>query len=110
VARTSREHVAEQWDALVNVSPAELADWLETDESWAVGYKGYGEESVGHAAGRRIVVLLDTDRRDWLDDDWSLARKAVGVIRRHRAQWPEGDVSASRWRHALLNWGHDPLR
>lgn len=110
MARSDRESLATQWAELANLHPDELADWLETDASWAVGYKGYGEESVGHAAGRRIVDLLEADRGSWSDEDWALVRKAVGVIRRHRAQWPEGDVSDTRWRHALMNWGHDPLR
>ena len=36
-------------------------------------------------------------------------RKAVGFIRRHRAQEPENMVT-SRWRYSLMNWGHDPLK
>jgi hypothetical protein len=37
-------------------------------------------------------------------------RKVVGYIHRHTAQRPAGDVSQTRWRYALMNWGHDPLR
>ncbi|MER5294490.1 DNA-binding protein, partial [Streptomyces pharetrae] len=25
------------------------------------------------------------------------------------AQRPSGDVRDTRWRHSLMNWGHDPL-
>lgn len=86
-----------------------LAAWLETDESWSVGSRAYGEESVGHAAGRELVGILGRGRDELDEREWRLVRKAVGVIRRHRAQWPDGDVEHSRWRWALMNWGHDPL-
>ena len=23
---------------------------------------------------------------------------------------PSGDVTATRWRYSLMNWGHDPLK
>jgi hypothetical protein len=36
-------------------------------------------------------------------------QKAVGYVHRHKVQRPEGDVSPTRWRFSLLNWGHDPL-
>ncbi|MCW2781021.1 MAG: hypothetical protein JWR35_1470 [Marmoricola sp.] len=100
----------QRWTALVNLTPAELEDWLETDESWSVGFKEYGEESVGHASGRRIVGLLQVGREDLSEDDWRHVRKTVGFIRRHLAQRPTGDITDTRWRYSLLNWGHDPLR
>ena len=36
-------------------------------------------------------------------------RKVVGYVRRHRAQEP-ANIVTSRWRYALMNWGHDPLK
>lgn len=98
------------WQELVNLNAAELEVWLDTEESWSVGFKGYGEESVGHAAGRRTAELLADDPETWSADDWRHVRKSIGVIKRHRAQWPNGEVRDSRWRWALMNWGHDPLR
>ena len=46
-------------DELVNMTAAELEQWLDTDESRSVGWKGadgQANESVGHASGqlRRI--------------------------------------------------------
>ena len=35
-------------------------------------------------------------------------RTVVGYIHRHLAQRPSGDVTDSRWRYSLMNWGHDP--
>ena len=37
-------------------------------------------------------------------------KKVIGYVRRHVAQRPQGDVSDTRWRYSLMNWGHDPLK
>jgi len=110
MSRAPDETVWERWRALLNMSPAELEEWLETPESRAVGSKAYGEESVGHASGRRNVVLLGLERDELTAEDWRQVRRTVGFIRRHLAQRPEGDVTDTRWRWSLMNWGHDPLR
>jgi hypothetical protein len=36
-------------------------------------------------------------------------RTVVGYVHRHLAQRPDGDVTDTRWRRSLMNWGHDPL-
>ncbi len=93
----------------VNMAPAELERWLDTDASRSVGAKGEdGGESVGHASGRRIVRLLRTRQDDYTDDDFAHMRKVAGYVHRHLAQRPDGDVSETPWRYSLKNWGHDP--
>ena len=95
----------------VNMTPSALERWLATDESKEVGAKAAdGDESVGHASGRRIVELLRTKASDLRDDDLAHMRTVVGYVHRHLAQRPEGDVTDTRWRRSLMNWGHDPLR
>ena len=37
-------------------------------------------------------------------------RKVVGYVHRHLAQRPKGDVTETKWRYSLMNWGHDPLK
>jgi hypothetical protein len=38
-------------------------------------------------------------------------RKVVGYVRRHIRNPPtKSDIATSRWRYALMNWGHDPMR
>jgi predicted NAD/FAD-dependent oxidoreductase len=96
--------------AAVNMSADEIEAWLETPESRRVGFTRPGEdESVGRQAGRRIAAILRSEPSALDDEDLRLMRKAIGVVRRHRAQEPENMVT-SRWRYALMNWGHDPLR
>ena len=97
---------------MVNMTSAELHEWLETGESLRVGWKGArGErsESVGHASGRRIAEILDKRLADLTDEDFIHMRKVVGFVRRHLAQEPV-NVVTSRWRYSLMNWGHDPLK
>ncbi len=94
----------------VNMTPAELEKWLATDDSRAVGQKDGGGESTGHESGRRIVALLRTRKGELTDDDHAHMRKVAGYVRRHLAQRPDGDVSHTRWRYSLMNWGHDPLK
>jgi len=98
--------------ASVNMSVAELEEWLETDESRKVGWKGRNgdrPESVGHASGRRIVQILRKNEAELSSDDLLHMRKVVGFIRRHLAQQP-ANIYTSPWRYSLMNWGHDPLK
>ena len=105
-----REAVRRAFCRAVNMTAAELEDWLETEESRRVGFWRPGAtESVGHASGRRILGILGTQPDDLSDDDLAHMRKVVGYVRRHRAQRPE-NVYTSRWRYSLMNWGHDPAK
>ena len=103
-AKTIRQEFGEA----VNMAPKELEDWLKTDESREVGQKSGSDESTGHASGRRIVQLLRTDKDDLTDDDLQHMKKVAGYVSRHLAQRPDGDVTDTRWRYSLMNWGHDP--
>ncbi|WP_225828592.1 DUF3140 domain-containing protein [Streptomyces naphthomycinicus] len=102
----------ETWDAfreLVNMTPSGLEKWLATEDSRAAGRHKGGGESTGHASGRAIVDILRKKKGDLSDADYAHMRKVTGYIRRHLAQRPSGDVRDTRWRHSLMNWGHDPL-
>lgn len=95
----------------VNLTASELQDWLGTGQSREVGQKGGdGGESTGHEMGRRIVHLLGKEGADLTDADLEHMEKVVGYVHRHLAQRPAGDVTDTRWRWSLMNWGHDPLR
>ncbi|MEA1015802.1 DUF3140 domain-containing protein [Sphingosinicella sp. LY1275] len=111
MTRPAPDHcaIAADFHQAVNMSADELEAWLATPESHAVGQKVDGGESVGHASGRRIVAILRAGGQGLGEDDWRHMRKVVGFVRRHRAQEPANMVT-SRWRYALMNWGHDPLK
>jgi hypothetical protein len=96
---------------LTNLSQAELRAWLETPESRQVGMVRRGEsESVGRQSARKILAIRGTPPENLTDSDYRHMKKVIGYCRRHLAQRPWGDVTRTRWRWSLMNWGHDPLR
>jgi hypothetical protein len=105
-----KDKVYQDFGRAVNMAPAELEEWLQTEESGKVGWKADGRgESIGHASGRRIVGLLRTKKADLTDADYVHMRRVIGYVARHKAQRPE-NIFTSRWRYSLMNWGHDPLK
>ncbi len=104
------DEVWDDWRGAVTMTQKELEDWLRTGESRSVGDTSGDGESTGHAMGRRIVEIQGTKKDDLTDDDVAAMRKVVGYVHRHRAQRPDGDVTDTRWRYSLMNWGDDPLK
>ena len=107
----------EEFKRVVNMTPAKLRKWLEGDESRSVGMRPGGgrisepggDESVGHGMGVRILEIEGRKQAELTDADYADMRKVIGYVHRHGKQRPEGDVTDTRWRHSLMNWGHDPL-
>ncbi|MDQ3074692.1 MAG: DUF3140 domain-containing protein [Pseudomonadota bacterium] len=110
MAELDRNKVAKDFDAAVNMTAAEIEQWLKTQDSRKVGFKKDGKsESVGHASGARIATILRKRTAELSDDDYAHMRKVVGYVKRHSAQRPDNTVT-SRWRYSLMNWGHDPIK
>ncbi|MDT0682905.1 DUF3140 domain-containing protein [Roseicyclus sp. F158] len=105
-----RTEIRKDFRDAVNMSPSELEDWLETDESKAVGDDSDGE-STGHYSGRRIVEIKRKTVDELTEDDHDWMKKATGYVHRHLKQGgPKQDVETSKWRYSLMNWGHDPCK
>ena len=95
----------------VNMTASQLEKWLDTDESKSVGQKKDGAtESTGHESGRHIVSILGKKQGDLTDEDYAHMRKVIGYVARHSEQRPSGDVTDTKWRYSLMNWGNDPLK
>ena len=111
-AELDREAIWREFSESVNMTPAALEKWLETEDSRSVGWTHDGEgEAVGHQEGRRIVEMKRKARAELTAEDYAHMRKVVGYVRRHMAQGgPKEDKEHSRWRYSLMNWGHDPLK
>lgn len=110
MGKVDRDEIWRRFGEAVNMAPAELEEWLETEESRKVGWKANGRtESIGHASGRRIVTIKRRKKAELTDDDYAHMRKVAGYVARHKAQRPENIVT-SRWRYSLMNWGYDPLK
>ena len=114
----SRAETIQAFKAAVNMTPAALRKWLASDGSKSVGMlPGGGRktadvqgESVGHHMGERILELKSRKQSDLTDADLADMRKVAGYVHRHSAQRPDGDITDTRWRKSLMNWGHDPAR
>lgn len=106
--RASDEEVEHAFRTLVNLTPRELAAWLDTDESKSVGQDSGDGESIGRKSGKRILATLR--KKTVTTDDRRHMRRVVSFIKRLRTQAPQKNRETSRWRYALMNWGHDPLK
>jgi hypothetical protein len=104
-----RQQIIEEFDEAVNMTPKELEEWLQTEESKSVGQSD-GGESKGHESGRRIVEIKRRNKSDYTDDDVEHMKKVNGYVKRHLVQGPDKDPEDSKWRYSLMNWGHDPLK
>lgn len=105
----SRADIKSHFHAAVNMTAGQIAAWLTTQESKAVGFKRPGQrQSVGRQSARKIIKILRDGPQT--EADYKHMRKVIGYVARHTAQRPAGDMTKTRWRYSLMNWGHDPLR
>ncbi|GGM29442.1 DUF3140 domain-containing protein [Micromonospora yangpuensis] len=94
--------------AQVNVPSEQLRSWLLT--------RGSGEESFGPdpdldlpEPGRQILAVLRKRKVDLTPADIQVMREAVERIEGLLDERPAAGNADDRWRHALLDLGHDPL-
>ena len=114
MAIEDHDAIRQEFNSCVNMTPAELERWLGSEQSQSVGDShapgGDGGESTGHEMGGRIAELLRAKKGDLTDEDYAAMNKVIGYIHRHSAQHPGGDITDSKWRYSLMNWGHDPCK
>ena len=63
-----RQQIVKEFDEVVNMTPKELEELLQTQESRSVGQSDGGGESKGHKSGRRIVEIKHKKKTDYTDD------------------------------------------
>ncbi|KHN94506.1 DNA-binding protein [Metarhizium album ARSEF 1941] len=118
-----KREVTDEFNDIVNMTAAELEEWLKSDDSKAAGWpkQGNGEESVGHDSGRKIVqILKDNPQKSpgkYTEDHVQHMRKVVSYCKRHLAQESKAndqksveEVKKTKSYASLKNWGHDPLK
>jgi hypothetical protein len=110
-AKNGDAQAIDDFKSLVNLTRSRLESWLDTDESKKVDLKDRKKgEPAGYEYGKRIVELIGKRRDRYSEDDLKHIHKVVDYIKRHAAQRPKGDITASNWRYSLMNWGHDPAK
>jgi hypothetical protein len=107
--KASEDEVRANFAKLVNMSPREIEQWHKTEASASVGQDSGDGVSVGVKAGKRTIQLLRIKRAPSADDIKHM-RRVISFISRLRTQSPRKNRETSRWRYALMNWGHDPLK
>ena len=107
--KTTDDEVRAAFAEIVNMTPREIEDWHKTEASASVGQDSGDGVSVGVKAGRRTIQLLRIKCAPNADDIKHM-RRVISFIARLRAQSPRKNRETSRWRYALMNWGHDPLK
>ncbi|GAA6061205.1 hypothetical protein JCM10212_001526 [Sporobolomyces blumeae] len=117
----SDEQVIEEFQELVNMTPDELKDWLETSGSQESGWSKdgggkveKGKESVGHESGRKIIDIIERNPKGdpdaYTEEDLGHMRKVVAYIKRHSAQEAGIKDENSKSVKSMRNWGRDPLK
>jgi hypothetical protein len=107
--KATDEEVRARFAKLVNMSAREIADWHKTEASASVGQDSGDGVSVGVKAGQRTIQILHSKRAPDAEDLKHM-RRVISFIARLRTQSPRKNRETSRWRYALMNWGHDPLK
>ena len=114
MSQDEKREAYREFNDKVNMTPKELEEWLETEESKEAGrHTEKGGESTGHKSGRRILDIKHTKKDDLTDDDYDHMKRVLSYIARHSAQRPDksdDELEEMTWTHSLKNWGHDPLK
>ncbi len=108
-SKASDDEVRAAFAEVVNMTSREIEAWHQTAQSKSVGQDSGDGVSVGVKAGQRTMQLLRI-KRALNADDIKHMRRVISFINRMRVQAPQRNREASRWRYALMNWGHDPLK
>lgn len=105
--KLEQKEIYTEFNDLVNMPASTLEKWLQTEESKDAGWYSGDGESIGHKSGEKIISILHKKKDDLTEADYKHMQKVVGYIKRHSAQKPTGDLSATKWNYSLKNWGHD---
>ena len=79
----AEDAIRRDFESIVNMSPAKLRDWLETDDGRKIAVTRRGAaNSVGRRSARPILELMATPADHLSQGDDSHMRKVVGHWRR----------------------------
>lgn len=120
VADEEKDQIYKEWSKLVNMSPKELSDFIDSDEGEEAGLSrkeagkagaSGGKIKSGRDSARAIVRMLKRKKESWTDNDWEWAKRQNNFINRMKGakgKMREPDGKPTRKLLALKIWGHDP--
>lgn len=98
----------QEFHTLVNMTSAELRDWLTTDAS-RPDTEAYPDQA-GSDRSQAVLHVLSKRRTDLTADDAEVMASVAEEIRAARGDEPEPTAGDDAWRHRLMSIGHDPLK
>ena len=124
MTQEERQKLWPKWRKLINMSPSEIQDFLDTPEGKAAGLsrEEASEEGIarGRDSGRALIRMLpkggrsyEQAERNWTDNDWKWAARQYSFNSRMRGtKGPlyDEDGNMTRKLTSLLIWGHDPRK
>ncbi|CAM5616105.1 DUF3140 domain-containing protein [Streptomyces fumanus] len=98
----------EDFHRVVNMTSAELADWLRVRDAGETTEPLPGE--AGPATGRHVLAILRKRRTDLTEDDVRVMREVVETVTAETDVENEPAAQDADRRHRLMTLGHDPLK
>ena len=101
----------ELWDEfhrVVNMTSRELEDWLRA-ESASEETEEVPDQS-GPPLGQQVLHILGKRRSDLDHDDIAAMERVVARVHAERREDLEPTAGQAKWRHKLMDLGHDPLK
>ncbi|MFI2436303.1 DUF3140 domain-containing protein [Streptomyces sp. NPDC018693] len=102
------EALWEDFHRVVNMTSAELADWLRVRDA-AEDVEPLPDRA-GTPTGQHVLAILQKRRMDLTDDDIRVMRQVVDTVSGQTDIANEPDAEDTRRRHRLMTIGHDPLK
>jgi len=107
-SKKQREVVIHEFKSIINVSREQLRRWLDTPESRKLRFPD--EPKNGDRSGELILKVLAKRQDKVTKEDVDFMRTVIEFIEPRLLKRPKGNIMASNWRYALMNWGHDPSK
>lgn len=111
---TDTERLWQDFHKLVNMTSAELRDWLAASEDifsqMAPGVPREEPDGDLPSLGWEVVSILGKRRTDLTDQDMGVMRRVVEIINERLDNPPSDGVNNDEWRRDLMLLGCDALR
>lgn len=111
---TDVEPIWREFHQLVNMTTPELRQWLAASEDvfnqQLPGVPREVPEGDLESIGWQIVNILGKRRTDLTDEDVTVMREVISIVREKLDNPPGEGVMDDEWRRDLMLVGHDPLR